>query len=72
MNKEVQKNEKIEKVKDSFNQIEKNKLSKELNFKEIIFIQYHIKKAKYLVKTYSIDFKKNRRQWNLLCSRRPL
>lgn len=36
-----------------------NKLSKELNFKEIIFIQYHIKKAKYLVKTYSIDFKKS-------------
>jgi hypothetical protein len=29
-NKEVQKSEKIEKVKDSFNQIEKNKLSKEL------------------------------------------
>ena len=30
MNKEAQKNEKIERVKDSFNQIEKNKLSKEL------------------------------------------
>ena len=29
MNMEVQKNEKIEKVKDSLNQIEKNKLSKE-------------------------------------------
>lgn len=36
-----------------------NKLSKELNFKEIIFIQYHIKKVKYLNKTYSIDFKKS-------------